>query len=212
MDRQPTPGISEPGEQSPQRSQWVLIALVYLGGVAAAMSLGKFASVGPAVAGELGLSLSELGWVISAVVGVGAVVGLPAGYLVRRFGTERSLIAGLVLIAAASAASVWAGDFGWLLAARGVEGTGYVLVTIPCPALLLRRAGERDRGTALSIWATFVAVGIGLSTLGGGVLGSALGWRGWIGLIAAPTLAMGPGGWGRLARRGGRRAGGRAAA
>lgn len=206
MDRQPTPGTSEPREKSPQRSPWVLIAIVYLGGVAAAMSLGKFASVGPAVAGELGLSLSELGWVISAVVGVGAAVGLPAGYLVRRFGTERSLIAGLVLIAAASAASVWAGDFGWLLAARGVEGTGYVLVTIACPALILRLAGERDRGTALSIWATFVAVGIGVSTLGGGALGSALGWRGWIGLIAALTLAMALVVWVRLPRGSGRQA------
>ncbi|MFI7143772.1 CynX/NimT family MFS transporter [Nonomuraea sp. NPDC050022] len=204
MDRQPTPDTTEPREKSPQRSPWVLIAIVYLGGVAAAMSLGKFASVGPAVAGELGLSLSELGWVISAVVGVGAVVGLPAGYLVRRFGTERSLITGLVLMGAASAASVWAGGFGWLLTARGVEGAGYVLVTIACPALILRLASERDRGTALSIWATFVAVGIGLSTLGGGVLGSALGWRGWIGLITALTLAMALVVWVRLPRGSGR--------
>lgn len=190
MDPQPTPATSKPSVESPPSSPWVTIVIVYLGGVVAAMSLGKFASVGPVVAAELGLSLSRLGWVISAVVGVGAAVGLPAGYLVRRFGAERSLVAGLILIAAASAVSVATGDFAWLLAVRGVEGIGYVLVTISCPALILRLARERDRGMALSFWATFVPMGIGASTLAGGAMGSALGWRGWIGLLAGLTFVM----------------------
>jgi predicted MFS family arabinose efflux permease len=206
MDPQPTPGAPRQALQSPRRTPWLTFAIVYLGGVVAAMSLGKFASVGPAVAGELGLSLSQLGWVISAVVGVGAAVGLPGGYLVRRFGTERSLITGLVLIAAASAAGVATGDFAWLLAARGVEGIGYLLVTIACPALILRLAAERDRGTALSIWATFVPMGIGASTLAGGAIGTALGWRGWIGVIAALTFVMALVVWARLPRGAGRQA------
>ncbi|RGA01205.1 MFS transporter [Microbispora triticiradicis] len=200
MNPRPLSGISEPGEQLRPRSQWGTIVVVYLSGVVAAMSLGKFSSVGPEVAARLGLSLAQLGWVISAVVGVGAVAGLPAGYLIRRYGTERSLVVGLGLIAAASAASVTAGDFGWLLAARIAEGVGYLLVTISCPALILRLARERDRGAALSLWATFVPVGLGASTLAGGALGSALGWRGWIGLIAALTFVMVPAVWMRLPR------------
>ncbi|WP_424530223.1 CynX/NimT family MFS transporter [Sphaerisporangium viridialbum] len=203
MDPRPTLSTSEPGKEFRQRSQWMTIFIVYLGGVVAAMSFGKFASVGPVVAAQFGLSLSQLGWVISAVVGVGAVAGLPAGYLVRRFGAERSLVVGLTLIAAASAVSVTAGDFAWLLAVRGLEGIGYLLVTISCPALILRLAHERDRGAALSIWATFVPVGIGASTLAGGAVGSVLGWRGWIGLIAGLTFVMALAVWVRLPRRSG---------
>ncbi|WP_248962769.1 MFS transporter [Sphaerisporangium perillae] len=205
MNPRPTLNTSEPGEEFRQRSQWVTIFIIYLGGVVAAMSFGKFASIGPVVAAQFGLSLSQLGWVISAVVGVGAVAGLPAGYLVRRFGAERSLAVGLALIAAASAATVTAGDFAWLLAVRGLEGIGYLLVTISCPALILRLAHERDRGAALSIWATFVPVGIGASTLAGGTVGSVLGWRGWIGLIAGLTFVMALAVWVRLPRRSGRR-------
>jgi predicted MFS family arabinose efflux permease len=77
---------------------------------------------------------------------------------------------------------------------------GYLLVTIACPALILRLAAERDRGTALSVWATFVPVGIGASTLGGGAIGSVLGWRGWIALIAGLTLVMALVVWVRLPR------------
>jgi predicted MFS family arabinose efflux permease len=200
MEPQPMSGTPPQDAEPPRRSPWSTIAIVYLGGVVAAMGLGKFAPVGPAVVDQLGLSLSQLGWVISAVVGVGAAVGLPAGYLVHRFGTERSLVTGLVLIAAASVVSVATGDFVSLLAARGVEGIGYLLATIACPALILRLATERDRGTALSIWATFVPMGIGASTLAGGLIGSALGWRGWIGVIAALTFVMALVVWVRLPR------------
>ncbi|MEO3814859.1 MFS transporter [Sphaerisporangium sp. B11E5] len=211
MDPRPTTGTPDVREDR-RRSPWGTIAILYVSGVVAAMSIGKFASVGPEMAGELGLSLSELGWVISAVVGVGAVAGLPAGYLIRRVGTERSMAAGLVLTAAAGAASVAAGDFAWLLAARGVEGAGYLLVSIAAPVLILRLARERDRGTALSIWATFVPVAIGASTLAGGVAGAALGWRGWTGGLAALTLLMAPVVWARLPRGPGRRPSSRAVA
>lgn len=190
MDSQSMPDTSDPAGGSAQRSPWGTIAAIYAGGVVTAMSFGKFSPVGPEVAAELRLSLSELGWVISTVVGVGAAAGLPAGYLIRRFGAARSLVAGLVLVAAASGASVAAGNFAWLLTVRGIEGIGYLLVTISCPALIVRLAVGRDRGIALSIWATFVPMGIGASTLAGGVLGTAWGWRGWIALVAGLTLVM----------------------
>ncbi|NJP23473.1 MFS transporter [Microbispora hainanensis] len=185
-----TVGGSGRDEAPVRRSPWLTIIVIYLTGVVAAMSYGKFSAVGPSMADELGLSLSQLGWAISAVVGVGAVAGLPAGYLVRRFGAGRSLIAALALMVAASALSTAAGSFGWLLAARVAEGVGYLVVTVACPALVLHLAEERDRGLALSIWATFVPVGIGVSTLVGGVAGEALGWRGWVLLIAGLTVLM----------------------
>ncbi|MFG1943974.1 CynX/NimT family MFS transporter [Nonomuraea sp. NPDC048826] len=200
MDSPAKPGTSEPAGESARRTPWVTIAFIYLGGVVAAMSFGKFSSVGPEVAAELGLTLSQLGWAISAVVGVGAAAGLPAGYLVRRVGAERSLVAGLALTAAASLGGVAAPDFGWLLTARSVEGVGYLLIVIACPALVVRLATARDRGTALSIWATFVPTGLAASTLAGGALASALGWRGWIALVAALTLAMALVLWTRLPR------------
>ncbi|MEV4324133.1 MFS transporter [Microbispora rosea] len=185
-----TVGGSGRSEVPTRRSPWLTILVIYLAGVVAAMSYGKFSAVGPSMAGELGLSLSQLGWAISAVVGVGAVAGLPAGYLVRRLGTGRSLVAALALMVAASALSTAAGSFGWLLAARVAEGAGYLVVSIACPALILQLAEERDRGLALSVWATFVPVGIGLSTLAGGAAGEAFGWRGWVLLIAGLTLLM----------------------
>ncbi|WP_061291857.1 MFS transporter [Herbidospora cretacea] len=197
---------SEPVQHTPhqlgRRSRWATIALVYLGGVAAAMSLGKFAPVGPIVTDQLELSLSQLGWIISAIVGIGAVFGLPGGYLVRRFGAHGSLVYGLVLVAVASGASVLAGDFVTLLAARIVEGIGYLLVTIAGPVLVLRLADERDRSAALSFWATFVSVGLFASTLVGGAAGDAFGWRGWVGMLAGLTLIMAALLWLRLPRAG----------
>nr|WP_281367825.1 MFS transporter [Nonomuraea typhae] len=84
----------------------------------------------------------------------------------------------------------WARPPGMLLASRLAEGAGCLLVIVSCPALITRLAGERDRPAALSIWGTFVPVGIGLSTLTGGPLAALAGWRGWAGAVAAVTLAL----------------------
>ncbi|MGP3965284.1 MFS transporter [Nonomuraea sp. 3N208] len=201
MTLQPAPGGAvEPTGELRTRSDWTTIVIVYVAGVITAMSLGKFASVGPMMTAQLDLSLSQLGWVISAVVGVTAIAGLPGGYAVRRLGAARSLVTGLVLMAASVPASLAAPDFAWLLALRCVEGVGYLLVIVAAPVLVLRLAGERDRGAALAIWATFVPVGLAVSTLAGGVLGSTLGWRGWVGLLAGLTLVMAPAVWLRLPR------------
>lgn len=177
--RQPATGTS---------SAWMRITLIYCSGVAAALGLGKIATVGPLVTAELGLSLPQLGWAISAVVGVCAVAGLPASLFIRRYGAGRTLFAGLLLVTASGALSAAATGFVMLISFRLLEGVGYLLVIIAGPTLIAHLASERDRPAALAFWGTFVPVGIGLSTLLGGLLGSGLGWRGW--LVAAAVLPL----------------------
>ncbi|SDH70731.1 CynX/NimT family MFS transporter [Nonomuraea jiangxiensis] len=194
MDQQPFP----PGRPETGGSDWPRIFVVYVAGVVAALGLGKISAVGAQVSDALGLTLSQLGWLISVITAVCAAVGLAGGVLNRRYGTGRMLVAGLAVVTAASALSVAATGFGTLLAVRLVEGLGYLLVTVACPVLIARLAGDRDRAMALSIWGTFVPVGLGLSTLLGGLVGTAAGWRVWLGVVAAVTLACTLVTWRRL--------------
>src|SRR5690606_36876663 len=55
MDFQARPGTTQPAGESPPRTPWTTIALIYVGGVVTAMSLGKYSPVGPQVADQLGL-------------------------------------------------------------------------------------------------------------------------------------------------------------
>ncbi|MEO3871110.1 MFS transporter [Nonomuraea sp. B12E4] len=197
MDQQRfSPGRPETGGAG--GSDWPRIIVAYVAGVVAAFGLGKISAVGAQLSDALGLTLSQLGWLISVITGICAAVGLAGGVLNRRYGTGRMLVAGLAVVTVSSALSVAATGFGTLLAARLVEGLGYLLVTVACPVLIARLASDRDRAIALSIWGTFVPVGIGLSTLVGGLVGTGAGWRVWLGVVAAVTLVCTLVTWRRL--------------
>lgn len=157
----------------------------------AATALGKVAPAVPPLRADLGLSLGHAGWLVSAITAVAALLGTPAGLWVRRRGGRRALLAGLAVLAVAGAAGAVAPGLGWMLAARVVEGAGFLLVVVAAPSLMAQMAGRPDQPAVLALWGTAIAVGLAASALAGGVL-APLGWRLWLtapGILAVPVAA-----------------------
>jgi MFS family permease len=159
--------------------------------VLAATALGKVAPAVPPLRADLGVSLGHAGLLVSAITAVAALLGTPAGLWVRRRGGRRALLAGLAVLAAAGAAGAAAPGLGWMLAARVVEGAGFLLVVVAAPSLMAQMAGRPDQPAVLALWGTAIAVGLAASALAGGVL-APLGWRLWLtapGILALPVAA-----------------------
>jgi predicted MFS family arabinose efflux permease len=172
------------------RAPWGRVLLVCGAGVPAAIALGKIALAAPLIQPDLGLSLPQLGWAVSAITAVAALLGTPAGLWTARWGTRRTLLAGLAVMAVAGGASAAAWGLGALLAARVVEGVGYLLVVVAAPDLLARLTRGRDRAAALALWGSVIPVGLAVGGVMGGTLAQAIGWRGWLAAGAAlPLLA-----------------------
>jgi predicted MFS family arabinose efflux permease len=168
---------------------WGRVLLVYGTGVLAATAFGKVAPAIPLVRADLGLSLGATGWLVSAITAVAALLGTPAGLWVRRRGGRRALLAGLGLLAATGTAGAAAPGLGWMLAARVVEGVGFLLVVVAAPTLLVEMAGRRDQPAVLALWGTCIPVGLAVGAAAGGVL-APLGWRLWLvvpGVLAIPA-------------------------
>ncbi|HEY0698760.1 MAG TPA: MFS transporter, partial [Micromonospora sp.] len=140
------------------RTGWGRVLLVYLAGVLAASALGKIGPVFGPLGSELDLSLTTVGWAASAMTGVAAALGLLGGVWTDRMGGRRTLLAGLVLLAVTGAAGALAWDAASLLVSRLLEGTGYLLVVVAAPALIMQLTVGPDRVTALSLWGTFIPV------------------------------------------------------
>jgi MFS family permease len=160
--------------------------------VLAATTLGKVAPAVPPLRADLGLSLSHAGWLVSAITAVAALLGTPAGLWVRRRGGRRALLAGLAVLAVAGAAGAAAPGLRWMLAARVVEGAGFLLVVVAAPSLMAQMARTSDQPAVLALWGTAIAVGLAASAFAGGVL-APLGWRLWLaapGLLAVPAAAV----------------------
>ena len=158
---------------------------VVLGGISAALHTAKLAPAIPALQRDLGVSLVTSGVLLSLMLLASALTAVVVGLLVERFGLRRSQLTGLVLLSAAGLAGGFAPGEGVLLALRAVEGIGFLLATVPAPALI-RRLVSPDRLTrTLGVWGGFVPIGSAVALLVGAGLIAAWGWSGWWWLTAA---------------------------
>jgi predicted MFS family arabinose efflux permease len=170
-------------------TSWSKVSLIFATGVLASAQLGLVPLAVPALQRDLGLSLAFAGMIISVVTLVGAVFGVVAGTWAERIGYARALWIGLAILALAAGACALAKGQTTLLAARAIAGVGYLLVVTAAPSLLARTADPRDHAVALSLWGTFVPVGIAIAQAISAVVSDRIGWRGlfWLdaGVLAA---------------------------
>ena len=141
-------------------TSWPRIGLLYAAGVVSAGQLGLVPPLVSVLQHDLGLSLTAAAAAVSMVTLVGAVLGLPAGRWCQAAGHSRALVAGLAIMAVAAVLSATAENGGLLLAARGLAGVGYLLVVIAAPSLMAALAEPRHHAFVLSLWGTFVPVGM----------------------------------------------------
>jgi EmrB/QacA subfamily drug resistance transporter len=140
----------------------------------------------PTLVRELDADVSELQWVVDAYTLVFAGLLLLAGALGDRFGRRRTLLAGLLVFALASAGAAYAGGVQALILARAIMGAGAAFIMPATLSLLVSVfADERERATAVGIWAATAGVGVALGPVVGGVLLDRF-WWGSIFIVNVP--------------------------
>lgn len=162
------------------RSPWPLVALLYLSGLLAAAQLGKLSALAPLISTALGLTLPAMALAISLIELGGATLGLPAGAVAHRLGLRRTLRWGVGALALAGLGGASAQGAAGLIGWRLLEAAGYLAVIVSAPVLVAHHAasaGTRTQGLALTLWSTFVPIGLALGAWASAGLAAALGWR-----------------------------------
>ena len=151
--------------------------LVVLGGVSAALHVGKLAPALPALAQTLGVNLVQAGFLISLVQLAGMALGLAAGLAADGLGLKRTMVGGLLLLSAASLAGGWAREPTALMLLRAVEGLGFLLASMPAPSLIRRLVRPERMNTTLGLWGAYMPVGTAMALLFGPVVIAVAGWQ-----------------------------------
>ena len=165
--------------QTVEHTRWGQVWLLVAAGVVVAWQVGKAPPALPLIRAELGLGLTAGGWVLSIFSVVGVTAGVVAGTVADRLGHRRVLLACLVLTAAASVVGSLAGGPGLLLAARAVEGLGFVGTVVVVPAVLVRVSTTADRRLVFGIWAAYMPAGMAIMIVASPLFLAPLGWRGF---------------------------------
>ncbi|BBE70462.1 MFS transporter [Oharaeibacter diazotrophicus] len=177
-------------DTSAERTRWGMVALGFAAGVAGMFQTAKMSVALVEVQRDIGLDLVAASWTTTAVSLTGALFGVVAGRIVGVFGAARTLVAALLLGAIAGVATALIAAPGPFLAARIVEGLGYLLICTAAPTAMAAAAAPRDRGTALAIWGAFVPVSVSIMAMTGPAATAAWGWRTMFLISAASLVAV----------------------
>jgi len=161
---------------------------VLLGGVIAALHVGKVPPALPALRQDLGLDLVNAGFVVSAFNVLGMSLGVLVGALADRLGRRRLVLLGLLSLTLGGTMGALVQGLPLLLVSRVLEGLGFMAVSVASPPLIMAAATSRDRPRALALWSTFMPAGMALAMVAAPQVQAMVGWRGlWL-LIAALAL------------------------
>lgn len=134
----------------------------------------------PHIRTALGFSVQSLQWVPSAYLLTYGGLMLLGGRLADLLGRRNVLLVGTVLVGLSSLVGGFAGDAGLFIAARLVQGAGAALM-LPAALSTLTTTFtvERDRHSALGVWAGVAGLSSAVGILAGGLLTDGPGWR-WV--------------------------------
>lgn len=192
---------------------------VLVSGVVAAVHVGKLPPVIPVLQAEWGLGLVDAGFLLSVVQVAGMALGLVGGAFADRLGLRRTAVAGLFLLGLGSLLGALGMGVRTLLAARALEGVGFLMVVLPCPGLLRQLVqGPAATGRWMGFWGAYMPLGAALGLLWGPWAYGLVGWRvTWVVLgvltafwawvlwrqvppLAAPQAPAGQGWWAAVGR------------
>ena len=147
----------------------------------------------PLLKGELGLSASKLGVLLSAFFWTYACLQIPAGWLVDHFEVKWIFAGGFLIWSAATAVTGILHTFAALLAVRIILGVGESVAYPSYSKIIANHFPEGRRGLANAIVASGLCFGPSFGMLFGGTLMGRWGWRPFfvtLGLVS--LLWLGP--------------------
>jgi EmrB/QacA subfamily drug resistance transporter len=139
---------------------------------------------------SLGLSLSELEWVVAGYALTFAAFMLTGGKLADLLGRRLIFMVGLVVFTGASLACGLATNGGFLIGARVVQGLGGALINPATLSIITATFPARERGKAIGIWAGVSALALAIGPLVGGLLTEHINWN-WIFFVNVPVGVLG---------------------
>ncbi|WP_422395870.1 MFS transporter [Rhodococcus sovatensis] len=161
----------------PYRYRWYALAVLCASLLAVVMANTSLIVAVPTMTEDLGLTSTQLQWVIDGYTVPYAALMLLFGALGDRFGRRRALILGLVIFGIGSILGSLAESAGEVVAWRLLMGIGAALIMPATLSLLVVTFPKAERARAIAIWAATSGLGIALGPLLAGSVLQSSSWH-----------------------------------
>lgn len=168
-------------------SRWTILAALSLIRLSFGYQFESMAVLAPAVSADLGLGPAQTGTLIGLYWAPGVLIALPGGWLGRRFGEKRMVLAGAVLTMLGGALCAFAGSYAMLAAGRLVAGLGGIVMNVLAVKMVTDWFIGREIGFAMGALFGSFPLGIGLALALQAPLAAVIGWP----AVMLTTAALG---------------------
>lgn len=172
-------GVSTPSAsiQGVRSRRWVVVGLLFLAVLANYVDRGNLSIAAVPLMRDFGISPTRMGTLLSSFFWAYAILQLPAGYLVDRFGLKWTYAIAFLLWSAASAAVGFANSYAQILLFRILLGVGEAAVQPASLAFISRSFSVEQQGLPTAVYLSGMSFGPALGLGLGAALVAAVGWR-----------------------------------
>ncbi len=165
--------------------KWAIAITVALGAILEVIDVSIVNVALPHMQGNLGATLSEIGWVITGYSMANVVIIPLTAWLDDRFGRKNYFIFSLIAFVLASILCGMATNLPMLIFARVLQGLGGGSMLGKAQSILFQTFSKKEQGAAQAAFGLAVIMGPAIGPTLGGYLTDALNWR-WIFFINIP--------------------------
>ncbi|MAU10309.1 MAG: MFS transporter [Anaerolineaceae bacterium] len=154
-----------------------IVLTIYLPWLLIAIGIGCLQPIMPLYVAEFGASYSLVGLVLGAE-GIGQLLGnVPAGIMLRRYGSKRTLLTGSLGITLAILPLIWTQSIAIVLLMQFLGGFSRSLFSVAQHTYFSQNVSVSKRGRAISIYGGVMRIGGLIGPVIGGLLGANFGLR-----------------------------------
>jgi sugar phosphate permease len=173
-----------------RRAQRYALTMLVIAGTLNYLDRSTLSIANPLIHNELGLSVADMGLLLSAFLWAYAFCQLPGGALVDRVGPHRLLSAGLAVWSLAQVAAAFVTSFAQFSVARVFLGIGEAPMFSSAVRVVRDWYNVRDRGLPTGIWNCTSSLGPAIAPPILTVLMLAFGWRWMFAIMGIIGLAV----------------------
>jgi DHA2 family multidrug resistance protein-like MFS transporter len=181
--------MAEPGLRAGRR-EWLGLAVLALPTLLSALDFSVLFLALPFLGADLRASSNELLWISDIYGFVTAGFLVTMGTLGDRIGRRRLLMIGAAVFGLVSMLAAFSATPAALITMRGLLGiAGATLLPSTLALISTMFKDPRQRGTAISLWASCLLVGVAVGPVVGGLLLEAF-WWGSVFLLGVPVMVL----------------------
>ena len=143
-----------------KRSRWLSFFVLFFSAVCISLSQLKIVPMLEELAKSMGITMTQVSWLMSVFTIAGAVLALPGGALMGKLGPKKMLLSLMACLFVGNVLGAFStASFSALLICRTLEGFSFALIFLTGIVMITKLFSDSNKGLAIGIFSVFPSVG-----------------------------------------------------